>query len=45
MTDDPARVTDLIITSAACAVAGAGAGNLWTVDPAFQEQLQERANK
>ena len=28
MTDDPARVTDLIITSAACAVAGAGAGNL-----------------
>ena len=44
MTDDPARVTDLIITSAACAVAGAGAGNLWTVDPAFQEQLQERAN-
>ena len=28
MIDDPARVTDLIITSAACAVAGAGAGNL-----------------
>jgi hypothetical protein len=39
MTDDPARVTDLIITSVARAVAGAGAGNLWTVDVG-----EERAN-
>jgi len=36
-------VVALVVVLAAGALE-VGAGNLWTVDTAFQEQLQERAN-